>query len=364
MMPEQPPIPTPASAPEPQAPKDTSSTDAVWTYRGYKMRGSEFNTAMVHFFRAEVSRANIWRTRLDATTNWAVVTTGAAVSIAFAETGNQVVILLNMLLVTMFLAIEGRRYRYYELWSSRVRLMETDFFAAMLVPPFQPSPDWAESLAENLLHPHFPISNAEAIGRRLRRNYLWIYGTLLIAWISKLILHPYVATNSQEILARASLGPIAGFFIFMYVFSFMAALVVLSVATVGLQQASGEVLPRFDEFANVEGGEGSEQAKRLNARAWFRHTKRRPQLLTLIITDKEKQVSDRILRDMHRGVTAMKGTGMYTGKDHSVLLCALTTTEIPHLKALVADEDTQALVIVTPASSIFGAGFIPLQSEE
>ena len=134
------------------------------------LRAGEFNTAMVHFFRAEVQRANVWRQRLDATTNWAVVTTGAAISIAFAQAGNQVVILLNMLLVTMFLIIEARRYRYYELWSSRVRLMETDFFAAMLVPPFQPSPDWAESLAENLLHPHFPISNCEAIGRRLRRN--------------------------------------------------------------------------------------------------------------------------------------------------------------------------------------------------
>jgi uncharacterized membrane protein len=45
-----------------------------------------------------------------------------------------------------------------------VRLMETDFFAAMLVPPFHPSPDWAEALAENLLLPHFPISTWEALG--------------------------------------------------------------------------------------------------------------------------------------------------------------------------------------------------------
>ncbi len=277
MLPENPPTPIPP-IPEPPKPQDSSSADAVWTYRGYKLRAGEFNTAMVHFFRAEVSRANVWRTRLDATTNWAVVTTGAAISIAFAETGNQVVILLNMLLVTMFLAIESRRYRYYELWSSRVRLMETDFFAAMLVPPFQPSPDWAESLAENLLHPHFPISNAEAIGRRLRRNYLWVYATLLVAWLSNLILSPYVATTSQEILARAAVGPIAGFFIFMYVFCFLAGLVVLSVATLGLQQASGEVLPRFGDFNDSVDTEGSEQGKSINVRAWFRHTKRRPQL--------------------------------------------------------------------------------------
>jgi len=38
---------------------------------------------MVHFFRAEVQRANVWRQRLDTTTNWAVVTTGAAIALAF-----------------------------------------------------------------------------------------------------------------------------------------------------------------------------------------------------------------------------------------------------------------------------------------
>src|SRR6185295_879139 len=127
--------------------------------------------------RAEITRANLWRQRLDTTTNWAVVATGAAISIAFSSdlSITHAIIILNTLLVTLFLFIEARRYRYYELWSYRVRLMETDFFAAMLVPPFKPDPDWAESLAANLLSPHFPISMWEAFGRRLRRNYFWIF---------------------------------------------------------------------------------------------------------------------------------------------------------------------------------------------
>src|SRR5574342_214706 len=142
--------------------------EPVWTYRGYQLKASEFTTAMVHLFRAEVSRANIWRMRLDTTTNWAVVTTGASISLAFTQSSiSHIVVLLNLLLVTIFLLIETRRYRYYELWSSRVRLLETDFFAAMLVPPFQPGSDWAESLAENLLMPHFSVSMLEALGRRL-----------------------------------------------------------------------------------------------------------------------------------------------------------------------------------------------------
>ena len=163
-----------AKNPGPGAPPPGS--EPVWTYRGYQLRPSEFTTAMVHLFRAEVQRANVWRQRIDTTTNWAVITTGAAISFAFsrAQVEDHRVIILNVLLVTLFLYIEARRDRYYELWSYRVRLLETDFYAAMLVPPFGPAPDWAESLAENLLHPRFPISIWEALGRRFRCHALLV----------------------------------------------------------------------------------------------------------------------------------------------------------------------------------------------
>jgi uncharacterized membrane protein len=185
--------------------------EPVWTFRGYQMRPAEFNTAMVHYYRAEVQRSNTWRLRLDNTTNWAVVTTGAALSFALSDPQHHYgVIILNTLLVTLFLWIEARRYRYYELWSHRVRLMETDFYAAMLVPPFGPSPDWAESLADSLLQPEFSISMWEAFGRRFRRNYMWIYVILGAAWVLKTYLHPTPAESVAEILTRSAIGPIPG----------------------------------------------------------------------------------------------------------------------------------------------------------
>ena len=107
---------------------------------------------------------------------------------------------------------------------------------------------------------------------------------------------------------------------------------------------------------------GERNGKR--ARAWFRQTRRRQQLLTLIVTDKAKSVTQRILQDMGRGVTSLAGTGMYTGASHAVLLCALTVTEVPQLKALVAEEDPKAFVVVSPAKEIFGGGFGTLQEEE
>ncbi len=342
--------------------------EPVWTYRGYHLRPSEFTTAMVHFFRAEVQRANVWRQRLDTTTNWAVVTTGAAISFAYSRTAveDHRLIILNVLLVTLFLYIEARRYRYYELWSYRVRLMETDFFATMLVPPFHPAPDWAESLAENLLHPQHPISMLEALGRRLRRNYIWIYVILGLAWLSKIWLHPTPATSWQEFLSKAAIGSVPGHIILVAGIILNGILILMALLTVGLQQASGEVLPRYEDFHLPSlPGLGAEPQKRAGRwRAWFRPSRQRRKLLAYIITDRPQAVSDCILRQMGRGVTAISGTGMYTNQQHAILMCALTVTEVAQLKSLVSTADPKAFVIVSPAQDILGKGFNPLQEEE
>lgn len=338
-------------------------SEAVWTFRGYRLRPSEFTTAMVHFFRAEVQRANVWRQRLDTTTNWAVVTTGAAITIAFNTGGHHSVIILNTLLVTLFLYVEARRYRYYELWSYRVRLMETDFYAPMLVPPFHPAPDWAESLAESLLRPDFSISMAEAFGRRYRRNYLWIYGILALAWVAKIALGPTITLSWENFLTNASIGRVSGEWVLLFGFGFNGILFLIGLLTRGLHQATGEVLPRYgagmgapDATGGVDFGEG--------VRAWFRRSRRREQLLALIITDHSQEVSEQILKEMGRGVTAMNGVGMYTGKSHSVLMVALTVTEVNHLKSLVHRVDPQAFVIVSPTQEVLGRGFVPLKVEK
>lgn len=335
--------------------KQEKIEEPVWTYRGYKLSSSEFVTAMVHFFRAEIQRMNIWRQRLDTTTNWAVVATGATLSIAFSQSEvHHGIILLNTLLVLWFLFIEARRYRYYELWSYRVRLMETDFFAAMLVPPFHPSPEWAENLAENLLTPSFPISMWEAFGRRLRRNYYLIFLILYASWAAKIWLFPTPATSVAEFIQRSAIGPIAGEVMIMLGVLLYTVLAFIAVLTINLTRATGEVLPRFatswtPDFSKVKG-----------LRSMLAPRQRRRQLLAIIITDHAETVSARILIDLKRGVTALSGKGMYTGKEHSVLMCALTVTEVHNLKSAVGKEDPKAVVIVSPAQEILGGGFAPL----
>ncbi len=232
-----------AQGPTPGQTGEGPAEGGVWTYRGYEMRPGEFNTAMVHLYRAEVQRSNTWRTRLDTTTNWAIVTASAGISFALSDPGrHHGVILVNILLVYVFLWIEARRYRYYELWSYRTRLLETDFFAAMLVPPFHPSPEWAETLADTLRRPRFPISTWEAVGRRLRRNYVAIIAILFATWLTKNYAQPAPVVSWQEFVARAAIGPFSGAQVLVVMAAMAVATVVLALGTAGLRQATGEVL--------------------------------------------------------------------------------------------------------------------------
>lgn len=331
--------------------------EPVWKFRGYELRPSEFTTAMVHYYRAEIQRSNTWRNRLDATTNWAVISTGATLSFALSSPDNHFgVIILNTLLVTLFLWIEARRYRYYELWSLRARLVETDFFAAMLVPPFSPHAEWAESLADSLLNPEFPITMLEAIGRRLRRNYMFIYLILGLAWMMKIYLHPFPASSWEQFISRAALGTISGQSVFMAGVIFTGFMALLALFTIRLSQTSGEVLPKFD-FADVEG-----DTTPLKRR--FPQLRKRRQLLVWIITDKPAEIGKTILARMARGVTAMSGTGMYTNQPHTILMVAVTTTEVAELKTIVQAADSNAFVVVNPARDIFGKGFQDLKEEK
>jgi uncharacterized membrane-anchored protein YitT (DUF2179 family) len=86
--------------------------------------------------------------------------------------------------------------------------------------------------------------------------------------------------------------------------------------------------------------------------------------MALIITGKAEDVSRRIMTDLRRGVTALTGKGMYTGQDRSVLICALTVTEVHNLKNAVAREDPNAFVVVSAAQEILGRGFNPLSEKD
>jgi uncharacterized membrane protein len=213
-----------------------------------RMAPSEFNAAMIHFYRGEVQRSNTWRNRLDTTTNWAVITAGATLSFVFSSTLNpHFVIPINSILVAIFLLMEARRYRYYEIWSSRVRILETGYFAHILTPDNRPTDEaWAEHLAADLTTPHFTITEWEAVGRRLRRNYLWIFALLALSWNLKVYMHPLPARDFDAFIDRAQVGFVPGWIVFVIGIAFNALVLGFAIGTLRLREATGEVLPKHE----------------------------------------------------------------------------------------------------------------------
>ena len=206
---------------------------------------AEFNTALVHFYRGEVQRSNVWRTRLDATTNWAVITAGATLSFVFSSPDNpHFAIPINSILVSIFLFMEARRYRYYEVWANRVRILETGYFAPMLSHrTMPPDKEWAEHISADLITPHFTISEWEAVGRRLRSNYIWIFVLLALCWTLKVYLHPFPATTLEVFVSRAQVGVAPGWFVILFGAIFNAIIFFVAFGTLKLKDASSEVLP-------------------------------------------------------------------------------------------------------------------------
>ena len=59
--------------------------------------------AIAHLYRGEVYRSTVWRSRLDNTTNWSVVTTGLALSLSYSDAQASVLPLVLMgLLISVF----------------------------------------------------------------------------------------------------------------------------------------------------------------------------------------------------------------------------------------------------------------------
>jgi len=168
--------------------------------------------ALAHLYRGEVYRSTVWRTRLDSSTNWAVVTTGIALSATFSSSeASPLPMVLVGLLVSVFLLFEARRYRYFNVWRARARLLETDFYAPMITGNgVRLDSGWTDLLAQDYVVPRYHISFARAIGRRLRRTYAWIFVIQAIAYYGKLAIHPEPLTNLAELWERAAIGPIPG----------------------------------------------------------------------------------------------------------------------------------------------------------
>ena len=198
---------------------------------------SEFDTGelgmLAHLYRGEVYRSTIWRTRLDQTTNWAVVTTGLAMSLTFSGPyASPLPLILVGLLVAVFLLLESRRYRYFSVWRARCRLMEVDVYGPMLRGEgVHLDGKWNTLLARDYARPRFHVSYWRAIGRRLRSNYAYILVIQAIAYYGKLAIHPLPAGTWSTFVSRAAVGPVPGWIVVLCGIAFHGSWLVIALVT-------------------------------------------------------------------------------------------------------------------------------------
>lgn len=193
---------------------------------------------LAHLYRGEVYRSTIWRTRLDQTTNWAVVTTGLALSLSFSGPGaSPLPLILVGLLVVVFLQFEARRYRYFNVWRARCRIYEREMCVPLLRGEgVRMDGRWNTLLAGDYAQPRFHISYGRAIGRRLRKNYGYILAVQAVAYYGKLAIHPISAPNWDVFLLRAAIGPIPGGVVVLGGLVFHGTWIVIALVTLRIEQ--------------------------------------------------------------------------------------------------------------------------------
>ncbi|MFL6527601.1 MAG: DUF2270 domain-containing protein [Chthoniobacterales bacterium] len=189
---------------------------------------STYVNAMAHFYRGEMGRIMVWRQRLDITTNWAITSSTAIITIAFSNREvPHIIFFFNVAIVWAMLWIEARRYRFYDAFRARVRMLEAHF----LVPIVSENEhllqgEWRRLVSEDLILPSFKISKLEAIGRRLKRNYVFIFILIMVAWVTKIFLHAPMAMDGPLSFYRAlRVGQIPAWLV-AFIFASTLALVI------------------------------------------------------------------------------------------------------------------------------------------
>ncbi len=207
----------------------------------------EFVNALSHYYRAEMARMMSWRDRLDRTTNWAITGVGAMLSISLSSAqSHHGVLLFAMLLIFLLLYIESRRYRFFHVYRSRVRLIERNYYGRIFSPRDLLEPaHWMNQLGEDLRLPRFTISNTQAMARRLRRNYIWLFLILLLAWLMKTTTRvlqadsgPEMIHSTGELFKNASIGYVPGWTVVLLILGFYSWMIYIMFKH---QEAAGEL---------------------------------------------------------------------------------------------------------------------------
>ncbi len=198
---------------------------------------------LIQLYRGEVARSDSWRARLDSTTNWALTTTAAIISFGLGGTDtSHAVFLAGMFLVTSFLFIETGRYRKWDVYLRRVRLLETGLFSPFLRGEPVDHQKLRE-LATMLDTPRLVVSITVALAQRIRRAYGPMLVVILAAWMMRLSVRPELIGTFEDFVNRAHLGFIPGSMVITIVILFYLFLGLITALSVWFHPPATELRP-------------------------------------------------------------------------------------------------------------------------
>ncbi|WP_025907344.1 MULTISPECIES: YitT family protein [Bacillaceae] len=76
-----------------------------------------------------------------------------------------------------------------------------------------------------------------------------------------------------------------------------------------------------------------------------------------IISARNEEISAKIMQEMDRGVTILKGQGSYSKQETNVLYCVVSKNEVFRLKQVITSVDPYAFVAVSDVHDVLGEGF-------
>ncbi|WP_045144093.1 YitT family protein [Clostridium butyricum] len=80
--------------------------------------------------------------------------------------------------------------------------------------------------------------------------------------------------------------------------------------------------------------------------------------LLLILTKKEADVINYVIKDLHRGVTSLLAEGEYTHDRKKMLYCIVTARQMVELKNTIYHIDPSAFITIVDISEVRGKGFM------
>ena len=83
----------------------------------------------------------------------------------------------------------------------------------------------------------------------------------------------------------------------------------------------------------------------------------------IIISDEHEKIRDKIVIDLARGGTYLKGIGMYTNAEKHVIFTVVSRREVAILEEHIAAIDPHAFITIMDANEILGEGFSSLKNK-